>query len=279
MTTLQLKSILLSRWTFGGAILARGLFLVTRLLSVYIPKHSMRRFAILTRLGAIIAPYYRFKLPEMEWWNDQAFNSWIKKFNPHGSIHVDRQWMLYQLLRLTQNLEGDTAECGVLGGCSSYLICTANRSFGGNRWHYGFDSFAGLSTPSEPDKNFWKKGDLDCPRNNAESALSEFDNVTLFQGWIPERFSEVEHKKFAFVHIDVDLYKPTLESIKFFYSRLLNGGVLVCDDYGMKNCPGATKAIDEFLEDKCEKMIACCGGGGFFIKNTPVGAPFLINNQ
>ena len=278
MSTISLKSMLPSRWTFGGSILAQGLFLFARLLSVYIPTHSMRRFTILTRFGAIVAPFYRFKLPEMQWWNDHAFNSYIKKFYAQGSIHVDRQWMLYQLLRLTQNLEGDTAECGVLGGCSSYLICTANKSFGGNRWHYGFDSFAGLSAPSESDKDCWKKGDLDCPRIIAESALSEFDKVTLLQGWIPERFSEVEHKKFAFVHIDVDLYQPTLESIKFFYSRLLPGGVMVCDDYGMKNCPGATQAIEEFLADKCEKMIACSGGGGFFIKNTPVCAPFLTNN-
>jgi hypothetical protein len=44
------------------------------------------------------------------------------------------------------------------------------------------------------------------------------------------------------------------------------GGIFVCDDYGFLTCPGATKAMDEFLLTKREKMISLPGGGGFFIK-------------
>jgi len=32
------------------------------------------------------------------------------------------------------------------------------------------------------------------------------------------------------------------------------------------NAPGATLAIDEFLADKDEKMVALPGGGGFLVK-------------
>jgi hypothetical protein len=35
-------------------------------------------------------------------------------------------------------------------------------------------------------------------------------------------------------------------------------------------CPGATAAIDEFLENKPEQMLALDNGGGFFIKGTAV---------
>ena len=34
-------------------------------------------------------------------------------------------------------------------------------------------------------------------------------------------FDEVKEKKFQFVHIDVDLYQPTLESLNFFLIELL----------------------------------------------------------
>ena len=73
------------------------------------------------------------------------------------------------------------------------------------------------------------------------------------------------HGKGNHVHVDVDLYEPTLASLAFFYPRMNPGGVMVCDDYGFTTCPGATKAVDEFLHDKPEKMIALPNGGGFFI--------------
>ena len=33
---------------------------------------------------------------------------------------------------------------------------------------------------------------------------------------IPKRFNEVKDNKFSFVHIDLDLYEPTKESLNFF---------------------------------------------------------------
>jgi hypothetical protein len=44
------------------------------------------------------------------------------------------------------------------------------------------------------------------------------------------------------------------------------GGIIVCDDYWFTTCPGATKAVDEFLADKPEKMLPLAQGGGFLIK-------------
>jgi len=108
-----------------------------------------------------------------------------------------------------------------------------------------------------------------------ENNLSEFDNVKLYKGWIPERFQELESKSFAFVHIDVDLYEPTHDSITFFYPRLNSNGILLCDDYGFTTCPGATKAIDDFLSDKPEKMISLSCGGGFLIKACQTSQSFF----
>ena len=97
-------------------------------------------------------------------------------------------------------------------------------------------------------------------------ALEGHEAVRLLKGWIPERFAEVADRRFAFVHVDVDLLAPTRDSVSFFYPRLNDGGILLCDDYGFTSCPGATRAIDDYLTDKPEKMIALSGGGGFLIK-------------
>ena len=72
--------------------------------------------------------------------------------------------------------------------------------------------------------------------------LKDFKFVEIFKGWIPEKFNKVKDKKFSFVHIDVDLYEPTLQSLEFFFPRLIEGGIIVCDDYNSFGFDGAKKA-------------------------------------
>jgi O-methyltransferase len=141
-----------------------------------------------------------------------------------------------------------------------------NRATRYERWHHVFDSFEGLSAPDESDGDHWEQGDLSIAMEQVGENMGAFDRYTLYQGWIPSRFPEVQDKRFAFLHIDVDLYQPTFDAIEFFYPRLSEGGVILCDDYGSSLCPGATRAIDEYLSDKPEKMLYITGGSGFMIK-------------
>jgi hypothetical protein len=178
--------------------------------------------------------------------------------------------MLWQLIRLTSEVRGSTAECGVFEGSSSWVICSAIE--GSGRTHHLFDSFEGLSPPQSVDGVHWHSGDLAAGEQVVADNLRPFETMIAFhKGWIPERFHEVEDEEFAFVHIDVDLHQPTFDSIAFFYPRLSPGAVLLCDDYGCTTCPGATLAIDSYLADKPEKMIALDAGGGFFLKGVPTG--------
>ena len=58
--------------------------------------------------------------------------------------------------------------------------------------------------------------------------------------------------KISFAHIDVDIYRSTLDCCTFIYPRLSPGGFIICDDYGFPSCPGARTAIDEFFANKPE---------------------------
>jgi len=225
------------------------------------------RFEILRRLAGWILPQYRFKWPQMEWWNDRAFNAVLERFGESRGMNTDRLWMVAQLMRLVADVPGATAECGVYRGAGSYSICSMNeRNPLHRRAHFVFDSFEGLSTPAAADGDQWKRGDMACPLDEVKRNLSGFGGVQLLKGWIPERFAEAEGQRFAFAHIDVDLYQPTLDSMMFFYPRMNDGGIILCDDYGFTSCPGATRAVDEVLRDKPEKMVALSCGGGFLIK-------------
>ena len=218
-----------------------------------------RRLAALKIVADWLIPDYRLTWWQMDWWNDEAFNAFLDRFDQRQRFSTHRRWMVHQLLKLIRDVPGDTAECGVWLGTTSWLIAQSGRR------HHAFDSFEGLSEPTTADGAYWAKGSLTAPEEIVRRNLDGL-NVELYKGWIPERFDDVADRQFAFVHIDVDLYQPTRDSIEFFYPRMPSGAVLVCDDYACSTCPGATKAIDEFMADKPEPVIAMDAGGGFFIK-------------
>ncbi|MDP3332333.1 MAG: TylF/MycF/NovP-related O-methyltransferase [Methylococcaceae bacterium] len=224
-------------------------------------------FNLVTKLAGRVLPEYRFTWPNLTWWKNAEFNEYLKLFDEDKGFNTHRRWALNQLIRLTADIQGDTAECGVYKGCSSYAILQSNKHSKIKRWHHVFDSFEGLSLPSDKDNDYWTPGDLSISEKIVEKNLAEFDGVTLYKGWIPSRFNEVSDRQFSFVHVDVDLYQPTFDSLAFFYDRLAKGAIFLCDDYGFDSCVGATTAIDDFLKSKPEKMIALPDGGGFFIKN------------
>jgi hypothetical protein len=78
------------------------------------------------------------------------------------------------------------------------------------------------------------------------------ENVELVKGdvseTIPEYLNNNPQLKISLLNIDVDLYKPTFDCLKYLYDKVVKGGVIILDDYN--GFPGATKAIDEFISDK-----------------------------
>jgi hypothetical protein len=230
------------------------------------PKNPAKRLEALNKFGQILVPGYRFSWPDPDWWHNQKFNGYLRQFNEVDGYNTQRRWAMAQLLRLIDTVEGDTAECGVYRGGASHTILFANSKSIQSRHHHVFDSFDGISAPVGEDGDYWTRGDLTASEQIAIDALREYPDKTFYRGWIPDRFNEVALKQFSFIHVDVDLYQPTKDSIEFFYPRMATGGIFVCDDYGLKVCPGATKACDEFLRDKVEKIISMPDGAGYFVK-------------
>lgn len=235
----------------------------------------LSRFYALHSLAGVLLPEYRFKWPQMDWWSDASFNQYLARFDETQGMNCDRRWMLHQLLQLASAIPGDTAECGVFSGSSSYIICQANQqAIASGKQHHLFDSFEGLSAPSDQDGDHWQAGDLSYGLDQVKQNLAEFAEQTqYYPGWIPTRFPDVASLEFSFVHIDVDLYEPTRDSVAFFYERMQPGGVILVDDYGFTSCPGATQAVDEVLADRPERMLRLSGGGGFMIKGIQTQIP------
>ena len=168
----------------------------------------------------------------------------------------DRFRLLLGEFDQTLGLEGLVAECGCFRGLSSYLLCSRLRqrepAFDGSGYRI-FDSFHGLSAPGSEDSLDRAEaaaphavdvqaGRFAAPLEDVKRALAAFPGIAYFPGWIPEAFPRDE-ARYRFVHVDVDLYQPTRDSLDYFWPRLVPGARLVCDDY---NWPGARRAVDEF---------------------------------
>jgi hypothetical protein len=160
-------------------------------------------------------------------------------------------------------LQGLVAECGCASGLSSFLLCSRlkqhDRSFDGTGYEV-YDSFQGLSEPQPKDAlepgadelvaQSLVAGKFAFSIERVQQSLSGFPKVTYGPGWIPQAFPKDE-RQYRFVHVDVDLYQPTRDSLEYFWPRLVPGGVLVCDDY---NWSGAKRAVEEFAAESRAKF-------------------------
>lgn len=177
----------------------------------------------------------------------------------------DRLFVLYQLARSVADQAGNTVECGVWQGASSFVLCKATQPAVG-RTHHVVDSCAGLSAPSAQDGQHWAAGTFASPETVIRKNLLPF-SVQYHTGWIPEVFKTgFEDRRLIFVHIDVDLAQPTWDSLSFLYERVLSGGIILSDDYGSPLCPGARWAFDRFMADKREKIVELPTAQAFIIK-------------
>jgi len=224
-----------------------------------------KRYRLAERVAHGIHPQAILSGRDRSWLRDGEFREVFRSFRGDGPNRMmDRAYFIGQLARyVAAGVPGDTVECGCYTGLTSHEICRYSQP--GKR-HHVFDSFEGVSDPGSIDGKYWNSGDLAASEETLLRNLSQFD-VTTHPGWIPDRFDEVAGTQFSLVHIDVDLYQPTFDSISFFYERVPPFGMIVCDDYGFSTCPGATQAIDEFMSDKPEIVLNVPTGQGVIVKS------------
>lgn len=156
----------------------------------------------------------------------------------------------------TLSLEGDLVEAGVYKGASAKIICETK----GDKPLHLFDTFKGLpesmfspiDVSTEIAKIHVKPNMYSASLEEVKENLKTFKNVFYYPGLFPETAEPLKNKVFSFVHLDLDLFKSTLEALKFFYPRLVKGGIIVSHNY--QDMPGVKAAFDEFFKDKQDKI-------------------------
>jgi hypothetical protein len=159
-------------------------------------------------------------------------------------LHFDRLYTLFQVMASVPT--GSTSlEVGVYkGGTLKFL----SKIIDGRDVHLiGIDTFEG-HVDSLP-KDVVHKNSLqfvDASFEDVKQYLSDFPNTVIVKSRVQDLdFSLIQ--KLGFIHLDTDLYSPTLWVLDNLSSKLVKGGVIVIDDYGHKTTPGVLDAVKEFL--------------------------------
>lgn len=153
----------------------------------------------------------------------------------------------------TDRIPGALAEVGVFRGATSAFIHKQSPK----RKCYLFDTFEGFHP-----NDLAGKRDSRFTETSME-AVADFvggnENVIFRPGYFPETAKGLEEERFAFVMLDVDLYKASIEVFRFFYPRLVPGGYFFMHDFNSPESEQAvSRAATEFLADKPEKLIEIC---------------------
>jgi O-methyltransferase len=167
---------------------------------------------------------------------------------------------------IEKNIPGSIAELGVYRG---ELAAILNRLFP-DRTLYLFDTFEGFSDKDLSDGQEEKHskaavGDFkDTSLDTVLSRMAYPERVVTRKGYFPATVDGLEDT-FALVSLDVDLYKPTLAGLDYFYPRLSKGGCIFIHDYNNRRYKGVRSAVEEFADTAAVPLVQLPDFGGTVI--------------
>jgi hypothetical protein len=152
--------------------------------------------------------------------------------------------------RAARSLRGAFAEAGVFKGGSARLICEEK----GEAPLHLFDVFEMLQEHPVAGGEGVKAhfGPVHGKLNEVRQLLRAYPNVDFHAGVFPETTAGVEHLRFAFVHLDLDLAAATRAALDYFHPRLVPGGILLADDY---SDPDLRACFESWFVDRDDTFI------------------------
>ena len=188
-------------------------------------------------------------------WDYENSFYWFSPYN-----RIGKQIAHWELFKKIEGIPGEIIEVGVYKGASLIRWATF-RELNENSWSkkiIGFDAFGSFpidKNASNSDKNFVEDfstaGGDGLRKEELEKILlnKNFQNIELVQGdaieTIPKFIEKNPQTRISLLHLDLDIYKPTIASLEYLWGLISKGGILIIDDYN--DVRGATEAIDEFI--------------------------------
>lgn len=175
-----------------------------------------------------------------------------------------RNYIAIKLAEYASHLSSNFCECGVGDGVISLSILKyfqLKKIAIPNLWL--FDTFSGIEPSIIPQQEikFWgispiKKKEFYSKvyNSNANTIKARFSKlskkVKIIQGFIPSTFTKKNINDIrksgylSFIHIDMNNSVPEVAALKTFFPLLINGGIILFDDYAYCGYNFQKQAID-----------------------------------
>lgn len=207
-------------------------------------------------------------------------------------MHLAKLISHYEIFRMVQDLPGSIAELGVFKGESLLLFAKLMEISNINDRSckvIGFDNFKGFTSvhklDGEPNPEIDKVVGGWSPENYYEDLLALigiFDHdrfvgqkarIELIEGdileTVPKYAKDNPGLRLRLLHLDCDMYEPTLVGLEHLFDRVVKGGIVLFDQFGFDDFPGESKAFEDFFGSNApvlKKLPFNSNPGGYFIK-------------
>ncbi|OJX67161.1 TylF/MycF/NovP-related O-methyltransferase [Magnetospirillum sp. 64-120] len=165
------------------------------------------------------------------------------EFGVHGGWSMVNSWFSYRYFR-RRLAQGRALPFQRRGTVAAFL---AHRPL-----FHGFDTFAGMPDNDEGEDtlapgSFWC--DLDIVTGDCARAGLRSPELRLVPGLFADTAAQVGLRPAAIVHLDCDLYASTRDALRAVSPCLVQGTVVLCDDYNLFRADqgrGQRRAVAEF---------------------------------
>lgn len=201
--------------------------------------------------------------------SDRQFMHLYDQCRAYTMTSPERLFSLYQAVNyvIDNNIPGDFIECGVWKGGSSMMMALTLLNRGvKDRSIYMYDTYEGMSEPTDMDKSFtgadasellskenisdpasiWCYSSLEEVKKNISQTSYPADKIIFVKGKVEDTLASNKPVKVAILRLDTDWYESTKKELEELYPLLAERGVLIIDDFG--HWEGAKKAVLEYFE-------------------------------
>ena len=195
----------------------------------------------------------------------------MKEVQPFTMTSWERIYaVIYSIRYLVRSgIPGDIVECGVWKGGS--MMAAAKTLLALNETQrnlYLFDTFAGMTAPSENDKSAfgrltpqeeysklraqdgtcqWCYSSIEETRRNMLSVGYPESKIHFVKGPVEQTIPAQAPKEIALLRLDTDFYESSKHEMIHLFPVLAKRGVLLLDDYG--HWEGQRRAVDEYISE------------------------------
>ncbi|HSX37333.1 MAG TPA: TylF/MycF/NovP-related O-methyltransferase [Chlamydiales bacterium] len=232
----------------------------------------IRKFGYdLIRFPKLDGPYEKIQVKSYyaPWKGDLEFQNCFSMIQTHSLVDQHRCYELWELCGQSAKLDGALLEIGVWRGGTGALIAKRAELCHISNPVYLCDTFQGVVKATRRD-DFYKGGEhQDTSPKIVQKLLNTLNlkNVQILPGIFPEDTgARISEQKFRFCHVDVDVYQSTLDIIDWVWPRLVSGGIIVFDDYGLPTCKGVRDFVNERKHQKDLISLHNLNGHAIWIK-------------